>query len=94
MEEKPQAGGAALQVVPYGERLTGWLVIAHHSGHMSCGMQPTISAYQLAALGHIRRLARPHVLNIGMGTEMFYCFMGAVRSYSVKITYVRETAYP
>lgn len=72
MAEKPQAGGAALQVVAYGERLTGWLVIAWHSRHMSCSMRPTISTYQLAAAGHIRKLTRPHVFNLGMGTEMFY----------------------
>lgn len=72
MAEKPQAEGAALQVVAYGERLTGWLVIAWHSGHMSCGMRPTISTYQLTAAGHIRTLTRPHVFNVGMGTEMFY----------------------
>ncbi len=61
MAEKPQAGGAALQVVAYGERLTGWFVIAHHSRHMSCTVRPIISTYQLTAWGHIQRLSRPHV---------------------------------
>lgn len=72
MAEKPQAGGAALQVVAYGERLTGWFVIAHHSGHMSCAMRPTISTYQLTASGHIRRLMWPHVFSAGMGRLKFY----------------------